>query len=555
MAARWVDLKGQRFWGLSEADDVRPEEFPNALTTASLTLGRPYPLGDEGRLMIATGATSVINANRNKVIRAFDMAAEVTVSMQAVLEYPTGSGPPSTWNWRLEQATPDVLYVELSAAALGGEPFVRGCPRSVVNNFISLNSYHRDHGESPGWTWQLPQRHYNVTPPMDWAGGDTPRANGYWTQRGVFVYTYPDSSVPLNFFGNSQLDLDNFAGAHVEFAPLQKGSGTVRSATLTGNYTRLAMLLDDQPTWQGEGPGQVGIGLVAEKLLELRLFYPSGEAVVGESIYVSTEGARADIRVAGTGTYRSYAEALTDSTGVAKFQVRGISGGTARFEIMSGRTDAAGANRGIFGQLYSPQLFGVLSVEVYGGDDTDPPEEEPDYPPPPPPPPPPDPPPPPEPPPVVVPGEEECTYYPAIPEVTGVPPRVVTTPVNGWTAGANSIIEIEGNARTVFSFESRVVGVAVGFVTYREDVVSYDRIACGVVVSQAANGAPEYRVIEYGVFRSPLRPYVLGQDFELRRAQGEVSLWTNGERVHVYRTTLHETLMVGCSMYASGDTF
>lgn len=547
MAAQWIDLRGARFYGISDADNLEPTEFPNALH-GPLTMGPFAPLGNVGRTVIAEGNPAVIDAHRTKIVRAVEITAEVTLSLYSRNELVVGLGEVTQLLTTLQRV--DVVSAHLGQLAMGR-------PRERISNVVRRNASDVPPAtETAGWTWTAPQRRLTPEPPIVdlEAGVSVPRAE-HWTQRGTVPFAFQDTTLPMNFIGTSDLTVDSFAGAYVFFPPQFKnhvGTGwTERAATMDAAFPRLRLLVDDRPNWRVSAPARVGTGLLASVPIEVTLSYPSGEPVVGETIRVSTAGARVELASSGSSRFRAWAESMSDGQGKVRFQVRGVEEGAAVVEIINGRTDLDGGQQGVFGQLYSPPLFGSVTVRVYGGQESGLPDEEPQFPPPPYDP---DAPPQPEEPPVVTPGETTCTTYPAVDAIPHVPARTETKIVNAWDAGANSVDELDGDVRTVFSFDSKVVGVAVGFVDHRDDVQDYARLAIGVLMSQSASGVPQFRVMEYGRFRTEFIEYWLGEEIEIRRVQGEFSVWY--EDWCVFRSTqFHDSpLIVGSSLYSTGDT-
>jgi hypothetical protein len=544
MAAQWVDLRGARFYGISAADNLEPTEFSDPLH-GPLTMGPFAPLGNVGQAVIAVGSPTVIDAHSHKIVRAIELTVEVTLSLYPSTEFVSGLGT-------VTQLWPSLQRVDVASAHFG--PLSMGRPRERFNNVVRRNASDvPPNHESPGWTWDAPQQRPLPEPPLvDLVKGEAvPRAQ-HWTQRGTVSFDFNDTTLPMNFMGSSAPNLDQFGGAYVFFPPQYKyadpSGPTEHASTMDVTFTRLRVFVDDRPRWRAYYPTRVGTGLIAETPIEVTLSYPSGEPVIGETVRVTTSGARVQLAAGNSSRFRAYAESMSDGEGKVRFRVQGVEEGTAVVEITCGRTDLDG-NRP-FGQLYDPPLEGSVSIRVYGGEESSLPDEESTFPPPPYDP---DAPPQPEEPPVVTPGETICTTYPEIDEIPAVPAWVETIVVNEWDAGANSVQELDGDVRTVFSFDAPVVGVAVGFVDHREDVHDYSRLMFGVLMSQSAAGTPQFRVMEYGRFRTGFIEYTLGEPIELRRVQNEFSAWYDGERLLRGSQAYDGTLIVGSSLYSTGD--
>lgn len=538
MAAQWVDLRGARFYGISAADNLEPTEFPNSLN-GPLRMGPFEPLGNVGQAVIAVGNPTVIDAHSHKIVRAIELTVEVTLSM-----YPVEG--------RDEQLWTTLQRVDVVSAHFG--PVAMGRPRERINYVVRRNASDvPPNHEWPSWTWDAPQQRSLPSPPLvDLVAGNVVTRTQHWTQRGTMSFDFVDTTLPMNFMGSSARNLDQFGGAYVFFPPQFKnyvGTGmTELACTMDATFTRLRVLVDDRPKWKAFYPTRVGVGLIAETPIEVTLSYPSGEPVIGEKVRVATSGARVQLAAGSSSRFRAYAESMTDGEGKVRFRVQGVEEGTAVVEITCSRADLDG-NR-LFGLLYDPPLEASVSIRVYGGEESSLPDEKPTFPPPPFDP---DAPPQPEAPPVVTPGETVCTTYPEIDEIPAVPAWVETIAVNEWDAGANSIKELDGDVHTVFSFDAPVVGVAVGFVNHRENVHDYSRLMFGVLMSQSASGTPQFRVMEYGRFRTGFIKYTLGEPIELRRVQNEFSAWYNGERLLRGSQAYDGPLIVGSSLYSTGD--
>lgn len=545
MAATWIDLRGEHHYGISASDSIAPQTFPNKLN-APVLMGPFTPNGNTGRLTIAGGNRAVLDAHNTKIVRAVDLAVEVTLSMFSYTEFVPGWGLQTQLQASLRRV--DVVSSHFGAVALGR-------PRERFGNGIKRNPDDvPPAAEQPEWTWTVPQQGTYGTQLVDRVNNVVaPRAE-YWTQRGSTTFAYDDTTLPLNFLGTSDLDFDAFGGAFVLFpAQLKQNTDsglTEIASTMDARFTRLRVLVDDRPTWKVAAPKHVGLGLIASTPIKVTLTYPSGEPVIGETVRISTGGARVLLATGASSQFRAWAQGTTNSSGQVTFRVQGTGQGVAAIEIINGRTDLQGQQQGIYGNLYSPPLFGAINIDVYGGPVSPDPDEEPDFPPPPFDP---DAPRQPEEPPVVTPGETICTTYPAVEAIQHVPPRTVATPVNAWDAGANSVDELEGDVRTAFSLDSKVVGLAVGFVDHRDDVQDYARLMLGVLVSQDAGGNQRFRIMEYGRFRTGFFEYV-GGEIEIRRVQGAMSVWYDGTRLYQGTETYNGALLVGSSLYSTGDS-
>lgn len=563
MAPQWIDLQGARTYGASDDAMEIVEKFDERMREP-VRFGAPYGTPN-ARVTITSGRPPADAPLAGKIVRAVEMTVKVTVS----LSVPDTSTSTIQNGYKLQvvEGTPDVAVFDVVVAALG--VVAVGRPRGVKAGRPYLPTFGENQGatgvgvpETPGWTWDAPKQTSAPNKLLDYAMDDSGstlpfRIAESFSTTGTFAYTWDDKTYPLNLAGTTGMTRDSFGGAYVDFPGPLTFSDRVRTwgvaRELFADFTRLRVLVDDKPGWDGVGPLRVPAGEVAASPLTFTLKYPGGEAVRGETIRVETKGARVLLRPAGGANVppRAWAEAATGADGVVRFEVSGVEKGEAVVEITVGRKNAAGELMPELGYLYDPPLFGVARVEVYGGADSELPPEEPppdypeiDF----------DPDAPPDPP-VVEPGEPEevCVTYPAVTGIPRTPPSVEFRPVLAWDAGANSIQELDGDVRTVFSLEQPCVGIAVGFVTHRDYVEDYSRIVVGVLFTQTGAGAPMMQVIEYGVSRTDAMPYPLGTPLELRRAQGVISLWSEDVRLYESPELVDGPLIVGCSMFATGD--
>lgn len=151
------------------------------------------------------------------------------------------------------------------------------------------------------------------------------------------------------------------------------------------------------------------------------------------------------------------------------------------------------------------------------------------------------------------PGPVVCTSYPEQPHVPGTPSRLEKYPDFGWNAGANSITSRGGDFFIRDTMDA-VTGVAWGIVTNRLNVPDPNRITHGFMFSRDSNANPRFRVIESGKVVMAERPYVAGDEFEIQRVAGWVTYWHAGEQVHASATPSAGEVLVGSSLYGSGDT-
>lgn len=150
-----------------------------------------------------------------------------------------------------------------------------------------------------------------------------------------------------------------------------------------------------------------------------------------------------------------------------------------------------------------------------------------------------------------------CKFYPAVP---GRPARLDgyrNEADTGWNAGANSIKSLDGNVRLVFS-QPQVQGAAMGFTESRDNPTDYARLTHAFMFRTNSIGEPTVQMMESGRAVSPVLTYQLGYTFGLYRDNGQVRYRVmNGSTVVVERVSTKPSvgsLIVGCSLYASGDS-
>jgi hypothetical protein len=149
-------------------------------------------------------------------------------------------------------------------------------------------------------------------------------------------------------------------------------------------------------------------------------------------------------------------------------------------------------------------------------------------------------------------GPVVCTTYPEQQFVAAVPPHVETYQHLGWNAGANSIEEQAGDF-IMRDTMGQVVGVTWGIAETRDDVEDPNRLTHAFLFGQTTAGNPRFAIVESGSTVVPYQPYSLDDEFSIRRVAGVVT-YLHGDQV-IYRSTTRSTgtVMVGSSIYASGD--
>jgi hypothetical protein len=145
-----------------------------------------------------------------------------------------------------------------------------------------------------------------------------------------------------------------------------------------------------------------------------------------------------------------------------------------------------------------------------------------------------------------------CITCPHMAPVIGVPGRYVVSPNNGWTAGANSVAEIDGDLHAVFDIGRFAIGSVTGLKATRANQTAPAEILFGWYVHANGTGllaeALERAVRVYG----PVA-YALSTPLEIRRVSGAVTYFING--VPVFRSAQSSSgpLVLNACLYAGGD--
>lgn len=152
-----------------------------------------------------------------------------------------------------------------------------------------------------------------------------------------------------------------------------------------------------------------------------------------------------------------------------------------------------------------------------------------------------------------------CTDCPAIPAIPGVAAYTVHTPVQGWTAGANSLSRLDGDVHTVFNV-SATGAIVIGFKpaapsdepTDPLSVTPPELIPHGLLLRSQA-GRLYVSVVESGIAKTPVFPRMADDTFEVRRVRGVVTYWQNTALIYTSVQRTVEPLMVSACLYLSGD--
>lgn len=144
-----------------------------------------------------------------------------------------------------------------------------------------------------------------------------------------------------------------------------------------------------------------------------------------------------------------------------------------------------------------------------------------------------------------------CVYIPYTPASPAMPARIETTSRIGWDAGAQSVVNREGDCQLEFSIDP-VVGVYVGLSADSADVTDISRFRYALYLHQA-NYQNQYAVIVDGEQCTAPAPYTAGTVFKIRRLGEKVEFRVDGEVVHDDVGDPGQRLFAATTVYASGD--
>ena len=150
------------------------------------------------------------------------------------------------------------------------------------------------------------------------------------------------------------------------------------------------------------------------------------------------------------------------------------------------------------------------------------------------------------------PGAVACQHFPEQQHVPGSSAYYAMDPDFGWTSGGNSIEEQAGDF-VIRDEMGLVVGAAWGITVTRDEVPALERLTHAFLFGQDQGSNPLFAIIESTEVVAPNRPYNIGDRFEIRRIDSQVSYYRNDELVYRSSVLSVGPAMVGSSLYASGD--
>jgi hypothetical protein len=144
----------------------------------------------------------------------------------------------------------------------------------------------------------------------------------------------------------------------------------------------------------------------------------------------------------------------------------------------------------------------------------------------------------------------DCSGQHAVPHI---PAHVDRGPDIGWDAGANSVLQLDGNVRATWSVLETTVGIACGLAAVpRPHVDDPTSIQFGWYTF-ALNGALLAQPIERGVLQSTPQPITDTSALKIERAWGVVSYLIGSTTEYTSARFGDGLALLGCSLYSSGD--
>lgn len=150
-----------------------------------------------------------------------------------------------------------------------------------------------------------------------------------------------------------------------------------------------------------------------------------------------------------------------------------------------------------------------------------------------------------------------CLICPEVPPIAPTPTTYEHVPLLGWTAGANSIKQLDGNLQVQFSLPALVVGAVLGLRAGRQANTTPSLVEHGLYF-QSKNGNDIWQVIELGVVKTAAATRAATDVFTIRRIGHMVQYFVQpqgGAMTLVYASTLPSrgVRLVNACLYASGD--
>lgn len=145
-----------------------------------------------------------------------------------------------------------------------------------------------------------------------------------------------------------------------------------------------------------------------------------------------------------------------------------------------------------------------------------------------------------------------CTTQPGTP---ATPPTRTEVPVQGWTAGANSVAMYSRGARLIVPAPNPAVGIAIGLKDNRSAQVVPELIDFAWWFIAAPSGPRLAYIAERGVRVGEYIPYTSTDVFLIIRVQ-EMVVYYHNNRIQrrVAPVSMRRSLVTNACLYMSGDT-
>lgn len=524
MAKRWVSLLGTNFTSgyPSEGgsfDDVAWEsnaqgrlESAGIYATLATLCGNPARLAElAGLAVYGLRWTCVVDLNYNA-----DPFQPLGNAFNFANAEPTAVNVTARMVFDLPGADPQFQVAQQEGRPPSSE--ITGAPGSQIGQWRN---------PPPGWTWDV-----NGTGGTGLRGRSRARQMTYTPKRvlpGVTSYQWYATGTQVSEFqrdlpvglmraGGDAIDPNYWGGGVCSVQGLAtRGAAFVR-------FTRLDVLVNERPTWTASIKQLLTIGASDNGNFTFRAYHQDGEPLAGAQIRVRSQFGGVSF-LGPDGTYSTNLVVTTDGDGRVTLPVRADIEGFDTIHLTDANTPTLA---GVFSPVLMRQQLVQVVAPAGGGNPGS--------------------------------GGVVCTVIPEQPYIPPNAARVDTTADFGWNAGANSIVEVTGNANLQFDMPA-VIGVIVGITNTREDSGNRDRITHGFYFGRNGAGNPAYQIFEAGVTRMDLAPYTAGDQFRITRIGGVVRYYKwdpgkGGAWVLLYTSgtsSKSDPIYAACAMYASGD--
>lgn len=517
MAKRWVSLLGNTYTS-GYPDDGGDTSEVNFLRNATNSL---EAAGDYPNLVTLAGSDAVLSNVAGLAVYGVRWTCAVDVAYAGNVLGNLADGR------NFGNANPlmtDAINVRMVFDLPGNNPpaavaFVAGKP--PVSQYYSAQNMGRWKSVPPAWKWdrdgsastnptgQSLARALNYTPYRTKPG--VPKAN--WYASGTCVVDL-ESQIPLGLMRPmvGEMDPGTFPGGIVTAIGMVQNPGFMGPA-MAARFTRLDVLVNERPTWSLNAKANMTARGNDGGNVEFRAFHPGGEGISGLRVRIAS--ANRCLSFQSGGAWANEVTLLTNSTGRIVVPVRPDLPGSDQIVVTSVDTPYVGG-------IFQPTLAATRGVQIANPSSG---------------------------------SGVVCTVIPAQQYRAGSPARIDRNSVLSWNAGANSIAEVEGDARLAFSGVGAVVGAVLGITDTRDAPEDVNRITHGFFFGVDSRGLPSYQLFEAGQILTEREGYTPATAFRLERAGGVVRYYVDDELIYT-STAPNEanTIYAACAVYASGDT-